>query len=460
MYFKQFKVEGLGCYSYLIGCPRAGVACVVDPERHVERYLATAQEQGMNITHIFDTHLHADHISGSRELARKTGAKTYLHHGVDSGYEHVPLKEGDRFAFGVAELEILETPGHTPNSVTLAVADTSRSKEPMLILTGDLLFVGDVGRPDLAGADMLGEQVKNLYHSLYKKLESFPEWVEVYPAHGEGSLCGKSMSPKPMTTLGFERKSNPLLNRMAFDTFREIMTRDFQVRPPNFAAIVEKNRRGPSLLETIPPLRRLTVDEVERAVERGAVLVDIRDSSAFGAAFIPGSLNIGLKPQSANWLGMIVDAEKALVIIADSGAEALDATRRFRRVGYDSIVGFLDSGVSDWASLGKPLDHLPQLTVLSLKHVLGKYSDHVLLDVRTDAEWEADHIERAVHKPISNLIREGIDIDTKRHVTAICGSGYRSNIAGSFLKSRGYEQVFSVIGGMTAWKNARRRKAV
>ncbi|MDP8247804.1 MAG: rhodanese-like domain-containing protein [Candidatus Tritonobacter lacicola] len=459
MFFQQFKVEGLGCYSYLIGCPKAGVACVVDPERHVDRYIDTARENGMRITHIFDTHIHADHITGSRELARRTGAKIHVHHNAGAAYDHIPLRDGDRFKFGVANLEIIETPGHTPNSVTIAVSDTSRSKDPMLLLTGDLLFVGDIGRPDLAGEDLLEEQVKNLYDSLYAKLARFPDGVEVYPAHGAGSLCGKGISPKPMTTLGFERRYNPLLNKMPFEKFREIMTAEFQLRPPNFMAIVDKNRKGPGLLESDPPVRRLSVDEVETRRDGGAVIVDVRDATSFGAAFIPGSLNIGLKPQSPNWLGMVVDAKNDLVLVADSREDALKAVRMFRRVGYDRITGFLDGGVAEWAAAGKPLKHLPQLTAQSLSHVLEKYHDHVLIDVRTEHEWASGHIKRAIHKPVGDLVKEGIDIDDKkRHITAICGSGYRSNIAGSFLKSQGYEHVFSVIGGMTAWKNAQRLK--
>ncbi|MDD5556542.1 MAG: rhodanese-like domain-containing protein [bacterium] len=456
MFFRQFRVEGLGCYSYLVGCPRAGVACVVDPERHVDRYLDAAREEGMRITHIFDTHLHADHVTGSLELARRTGAAIHVHPAVEAGYEHVPARGGDRFVLGAAEIEVVETPGHTPNSITLAVTDAARSREPMMLLTGDLLFVGDIGRPDLAGEDLLEEQVKNLYSSLYRTLSRFPDWVEVYPAHGEGSLCGKGMSAKPMTTLGFERRANPLLAGMPFEKFREIMTAEFQARPDNFAVMVEKNRKGPAPLEEAAAVRRLSADEVEAARKDGAVLVDLRDAEAFGAAFIPGSLNIGLRPQSPNWLGMVVEARERIVLIAHSDADAGAAVEQFRRVGYDGIIGSLDGGISDWAARGKPLDHLPQLSVFSLAHVLEKYPDHVLLDVRTDGEWESGRIEGAVHTPISALLKDGIEVDASRHVTAICNSGYRSNIAGSFLKARGFAHVFSVIGGMTAWENARR----
>ncbi len=458
MFFQQFKVEGLGCYSYLIGCPKEGVACVVDPERHIERYLDVAQENGLRITDVFDTHLHADHITGSRELAAQTGATIHVHPAVEAEYPHEPVSEGQRFRFGAAEIEIIETPGHTPNSVTLAVTDHARSDDVQALLTGDLLFVGDIGRPDLAGEDLLEQQVKNLYGSLYSKLSRFPDWTEVYPAHGEGSLCGKGMSSKPMTTLGFERRNNPLLNQMPFDEFHKLMTEGFQVRPDNFADMVEKNRKGPALLRDGAAFTRLAVVQVEQAVRNGVKLVDVRDQVAFGAAFLPGSINIGMRPNSVNWLGMVVDAASEIIVVADSEADAWKAAFRFRRAGYDKLIGYLADGVSGWAMQGKQLDHLPQLTVNSLKHVLATYSDHVVLDVRTDAEWQTGHIEGAVQRPVSDLIQHGTDQPKERHITAVCGSGYRSNIAGSFLKSLGYEHVFSLIGGMTAWNVATRTR--
>jgi len=456
MLFKQFKVDGLGCYSYLIGCPAHGTACVVDPERHVPHYIETAQENGLQITDVFDTHLHADHITGSAELAGRTGATIHVHPAIEADYPHEQVHEGQRFRFGAAELEVLETPGHTPNSVTLAVTDRGRSEEVFALLTGDLLFVGDVGRPDLAGEDQLEIQVRALYESLYMRLSRFPDWTEVYPAHGEGSLCGRGMSAKPMTTLGFERRNNPLMKGLPFEEFRRIMTTNFQVRPPNFAAIVDKNRLGPKLLSELVAFTELSTRQVENAVRQGARIVDTRTQTAFGAAFIPGSLNIGMTPSSVNWLGMVLDADNDIVIVADSTAVAREAAYQFRRVGYDRLIGYLGNGISSWALQGKSLNHLPQLTPASLKHVLGKYHDHVVLDVRTDAEWQTGHIEQALHVPISKLVKTGIDLDKQRHITTVCRSGYRSNIAGSFLKSLGYEHVFSLIGGMTAWDAAHR----
>ena len=458
MLFQQFKVDGLGCFSYLLGCPAAGTACVVDPERHVGRYLQAAQQNGVRIMHIFDTHLHADHITGSHELAALTGAKIHVHPGVEAGYPHQDMREGDRFRFGAAELEVIETFGHTPNSVSFAVTDHSRSKDVFALLTGDLLFVGDIGRPDLAGADLLEAQVRNLYDSLYVKLSRFPDWVEVYPAHGEGSLCGRGMSPKPVTTLGFERRNNPLLNNMPFERFHEIMTTGFQVRPDNFAVMVDKNRRGPASLAEAAPFNLLNVRQVEEALARGAKIVDTRVPSAFGAAHIRGSVNIGLTPLSVNWLGMVMPADTDLVIVADTPARAEEAAYLYRRAGYDRLIGYLGDGISGWAAQAKPLDHLPQLTPESLKVVFDKYPDHLVVDVRSDSEWNSGHIEQALHIPIGKIIAGNFELDKARHITVVCGSGYRGNIAGSILKSLGYPKVFSLIGGMTAWQASQKNR--
>ena len=453
MFFKQYKVQGLGCYSYMIGCPAEATACVVDPERHIQQYIDDAESNGLKITAIFDTHIHADHITGSAELACATGAPIYISHEADVKYPHNDLSEGDIFKFGSAELRVLETPGHTPNSVSFVITDLSRSADPFGILTGDLLFVGDIGRPDLAGENLLTQQVKNLYESLYIKLAKFPDWIEVYPAHGQGSLCGKGMSSKPMTTLGFERRNNKLLNNMPYNEFHKIMTSNFQTRPDNFITIVDKNSAGPKLIRQAEKFRPLTNNQTQREIDAGATLVDVRNQTSFGSAFIDSSINIGLSPNSVNWLGMFVPAEQSIVIIANSAQEAHEANHIFKRAGYDNIVGYVSDGLTSWASQARPLNHLPQLTVEGVKRVLEKYPDHVVIDVRSEDEFHADHIEAAINIPATTLVGQPIDIPKDKYITVVCASGYRSNIAGSFLKSQGYQHVYSLIGGMTAWKN-------
>jgi hydroxyacylglutathione hydrolase len=243
MYFKQITVPGLGCFSYVIGCPAAKAMAVVDPKRDVQDYLDIARDEGMKITHIIDTHIHADHLSGSQELRSYTRANIWIQENSPVAYEHQKLKEGSVIEIGNAKLEVLDTPGHTPHSISLLVTDKSRSGEPWMILTGDLLFVGDIGRPDLAGEEVLGEQVQNLYHSLYVKLAAFPDHLEVFPAHGMGSLCGRGMSSKTSSTLGFERRNNPMLQFKSFEDFRAEMSRGFPARPKSFSHIIRTNAR-------------------------------------------------------------------------------------------------------------------------------------------------------------------------------------------------------------------------
>jgi hydroxyacylglutathione hydrolase len=450
MLFKQFKVEGLCCLSYMIGCPLAGQAFVIDPKRDIADYLATADEHGVTITGIIDTHVHADHITGSQELRAATGADIYMEHAAGVTYAHKPLRDGDRIEIGKAVIDVLATPGHTPHAVTLAVTDRSRGETPELLLTGDLLFVGSIGRPDLAGGELLDEQIKNLYASLHEKLSAFPDLVEIYPAHGEGSLCGSGLSAKPSSTLGFERKHNHYLN-LSFGAFKFEMSTGLPVRPQNFTHIISQNKQGPRLLSSLKQPGRLAAAELKKAMADGCTIVDIREAAAFGGAHVPGSLNVGFSPQSPTWLGMVVDPSSKIALVASSVQEAEQAVAAFRRAGYDDICGY-HVGVGDWIGRGEDTGFLPQLSIHGLKRVLDKYANHIVLDVRREDEWQAGHIQGAVHVPLQRLIEQGVDLGFQEHISVICRSGYRSNIAASVLKSRGFEHVFSVIGGMAAWE--------
>ncbi|MCX8044807.1 MAG: MBL fold metallo-hydrolase [Desulfobacterota bacterium] len=452
MFFKQFKVEGLGCLSYMIGCPMAGQAIVVDPKRDIDDYLQTAAAYGMVITGIIDTHVHADHISGAQELKAATGAPIFISHAAGVPYDHKPLREGDRLVVGKAIIEVVATPGHTPHAVTLAVTDRARGETPQLLLTGDLLFVGSIGRPDLAGGELLDEQIANLYNSLHTKLSTFPDLVEIYPAHGEGSLCGSGISAKPSSTLGFERATNPYF-QLSFEEFKKTLTTSLPVRPKNFSHIIAQNRQGPELVRNLHIPQRLSVALIKQAIAEGALVIDIREAAAFGGAHIPGSINVGFSPQSPTWLGMVVDPGSRLIIIAASVSDAGQAIVGFRRAGYDGIVGY-HIGMNDWIFSGEQVGFLPQLSIHGLKQVLEKYGDHIVLDVRTPDEWEAGHIHGAVHVPLHELIEKGFDASKEAHISVICRTGYRANIAASLLKSRGYRHVYSVIGGMTAWERA------
>jgi len=438
----------------MIGCPQDGRVIVVDPKRDIKDYLVTAKQHKMKISHIIETHVHADHISGAMELQQATGAPIYIGAGSPVFYDQQPLNDGDTFTSGSVKIQIIATPGHTPHAISLAITDLSRGELPQMLLTGDLLFVGSIGRPDLAGNELLDEQIRNLYNSLYTKLSRFGDYVEIYPAHGEGSLCGAGLSAKPSSTLGYERHTNPYL-KLNREEFKKALQQNQPHRPQNFSSIIETNQHGAAIEEELPVPRQKNPAAIANYLQdpEQYALVDLREAAAFGGAHIPGSLNIGLSPNSATWMGNVVDTEKKIVLLADSQEQISRAIVSFRRVGYDQIIGYC-LGLSDWILSGRETGFLPQISVHALQKVLTKYGNHTVIDVRTPTEWQAGHLENATHLPLPQLIAEGINLDLNDHISVICGSGYRSNIAGSMLKTKGYTNIYSVIGGMTAWKMA------
>ncbi len=450
MFFQQFKVEGLGCLSYLVGCPAEGTAVVIDPKRDYEDYLITAEKNGLKITAIIDTHVHADHVSGALELSKRTGAVIYTGNDPEIEFQHSVLKEGDVLKFGNALLEIIETPGHTPHSLSVLIKDLARGDKPLMVLTGDLLFVGGIGRPDLAGKELLDEQIENLYKSLYDKILKLPDYVEVYPAHGEGSLCGAGLSSKPMSTIGYEKASNKILN-LSFNAFKRKISEKFPHTPKNFSYIIMSNKKGAAFVNNLPKLKHFTVSEIKDFINENGIIIDLRDAVSFGAAHISGSINIGLALNSVTWIGTVVAPENKILLLGNNIGDMEQAVTNFRRVGYDNIVGYV-IGLNSWILNGENTGFLPQISIHSLKHVMEKYHNHIVLDVRNSEEREAGYIENSIHLPLEKFFEEDFNIDFKEHISVICASGYRSNIAGSILKSKGYKNVYSVIGGMTAWK--------
>ena len=453
MYFKQITVEGLGCLSYLIGCPMAGTACVVDPKRDVQEYIDIARNNNMKITHIFETHIHADHVSGNMELQSRTGADIYLMEDTPAEYEYKPIGEGDVFELGNASLEIINTPGHTPHAISIMVTDKSRSNNPWLLLTGDCLFVGDIGRPDLAGKELIAQQAENLFDSLYNKIGNLPASLEVFPSHGEGSLCGKGMSAKSSSTIGFEKQNNPVLN-LSKDKFLKSITKSFPERPKSFSHIINTNMRGAPLLERCPITKDLSPSNVKAHLEKGVVLLDTRDTASFGGVHIPGSINIGFAKQTANWIGMVIEPEADLILLVTDEKAYDDMCIQLHRIGYDNIIGYLHGGIAGWQEEGYPINQLWQISTAKLHEKLSTGSYKHLLDVRTDSEWNMGHIKEAEHLPLTSVLRQVPNISGDDEIIAICGVGYRGNIAASFLQNQGFRHVHSLAGGMKAWINA------
>jgi len=453
MFFKQFVVDGMGCLSYLIGCPEGRVACVVDPKRDVQDYIEVARKHGMRITHVFETHIHADHVSGNLELRERTGAEILFMEGTPVEFPHREVREGERIRLGKVELRFLKTPGHTPHLMSILVTDLARDPEPWFVLTGDSLFVGDVGRPDLAGDELLEEQVKNLYHSLHEKLGRLPASTEIYPSHGEGSLCGRGMSSKPSSTIGFEKRANPVFS-LDWEEFHRQFTSNFPERPKSFTHIISTNRKGPPLLEKCPGSRYLSPRQVKERTEAGAVVLDTRDSAAFGGAHIPGSINIGLSEKAANWVGMVIGPQKELILVVHNERDFEEICTQLHRIGYDRIVGYLGGGITSWQEAGYPLGKLCQISALELKERMHGGYYQAVFDVRTSPEYQSGHIEGVEHLPLTRLLEEPPELPREDPILIICGSGYRGNIAASFLQGLGFKEVHSLAGGMKAWKAA------
>ena len=451
MYFKQFYLGCLAHASYLIGSE--GEAAVVDPRRDVEEYLAEAAAQGLRIRYVVETHLHADFVGGHRELAERTGAQVVFGAKAGAAFPHRPVRDGDEIRVGAVVLRFLETPGHTPESVSILVVDTAVSPAPKMVLTGDTLFIGDVGRPDLAGGRGLTPDAMAgmLYDSLHGKLLKLPDDVLVYPAHGAGSLCGRNISTDTWSTIGEQRRSNYALQPMARDAFIGMMTADLPELPPYFAMDVEMNRGGaPPLTDHSPP-PALSPEAVRKAAQAGAMLLDVRASAAYGAGHLPGSLNVGLGGQFASWAGTLVPAGRLIVVIADDEAGAHEAVVRLARVGLEAVAGYLDGGVAAWNRAGLPLVARAQITVDELAARRREGADLQVVDVRRKGEYAAGHVPGARHLPLDRLERDVAQLDRLRPTAAICAGGYRSSTATSLLERHGFAELVNVIGGTSAW---------
>ncbi|MBI1741340.1 MAG: MBL fold metallo-hydrolase [Candidatus Koribacter versatilis] len=451
MYFEQFYLSCLAHASYLIGSE--GEAAVVDPQRDVDLYLETAEEQGLKIRHVFETHLHADFVSGHKELAARTGARIYIGAQAHAEFPHVPLRDGFEVKMGSVRIRIFETPGHTPESVCLVVADEEQSSEPWGVLTGDTLFIGDVGRPDLSTTYTPQQLAGLLYDSLHQKLLRLPDSVLVYPAHGAGSLCGRSMRAERSSTIGTERLTNYALQIPSRDEFIRQLTTNLPARPGYFFADAEINRSGAAPLTDRPPLPAFTPAEVQTLLGQKANVVDVRSPEQFAAGHIPSSINIALSGQFASWAGTILGLGSKPVLVAETDAQVEEASMRLARVGIEDVRGYLAGGVPAWQKAGLPLVSTRQISAQELDQKLREGSVRVL-DVRRDAEWQAGHIAQAQSRALDTFPQGLPALDGGQRVAVHCKSGYRSMIACSLLERAGHGNVINVIGGFDAWQAA------
>jgi len=458
MILKQFYLNCLAHASYLIGDEQTHTAAVVDPQRDVDQYLAFAAEHGLRIGHVFLTHLHADFIAGHLELRDRAGAAIYLGAAAKAEYAFIPLHDGDVVELGRVQLKALETPGHTAESISLVVYDLDRSEsEPQAVLTGDTLFVGDVGRPDLRVA--LGWSASDLggllYESLRNKLLTLPDSASVYPAHGAGSLCGKALSKETVSTIGEQRRSNYALQPMSKTAFVELVTADQPDAPSyfNYDAVLNSKER-PTLDETLERIGALTLEQVLALQAVGAQVLDTRDPAEFAAAHLSGSVNIGLGGQYATWAGTVLSKDQPIVIIADPGREH-EAAMRLGRIGFDQVVGYLEDGLHSIASrpdLTMTTERVSAQVAADRVAAASRERAPVLVDVRAPGERQQKRIPGSVGIPLNHLVERLSELPSDRPLLVHCAGGYRSSIAASLLQRHGFTQVGEIAGGIAAWE--------
>ena len=451
MYFEQFYLGCLAHASYLLASE--GEAVVVDPQRDVELYLTAAAQQGVPIRHIFESHLHADFVSGHKELAARTGARIYIGAKAGATFPHVPVRDGFELKFGKASIRVLETPGHTPESICLVVTDEEKSRAPWAVLTGDTLFIGDVGRPDLSPRHTPAELAGLLYHSLHNKLLTLSDDVLVYPAHGAGSLCGKNMRAERSSTIGTERLTNYALQIKSREEFVAQLTSNLPARPEYFLKDAEINRAGAAALSDLPPLRAIAPSEWNTMLNQGEIALDVRPGDEFAAGHVPGSVNIALSGQFASWAATVLGLSAHTVLIAGSPSQLEEARMRLARVGIEVLDGYLDGGVAAWKQAGFAAATISQITVGELSARVKAYTVQVL-DVRREPEWDAAHIENATWWPLDNFRVSPPELDHDAPIAIHCKSGYRSMIASSLLQRAGFKHVIDVSGGFDAWQQA------
>ncbi len=459
MYFEQFYLTCLAHASYMIGSE--GEAAVVDPQRDVDIYLKAAAEQNLKIQHIFETHLHADFVSGHKELAARTGAKIYIGAQAGAGFPHVPLTDGFEMKMGAVQIRALETPGHTPESVCLVITDQEKSSEnapvqPCAVLTGDTLFIGDVGRPDLARSHTPQQLAGLLYDSLHQKLLALPDTVKVYPAHGAGSLCGRAMRAERSSTIGMERLTNYALQIPSREEFIAQLTTNLPARPEYFLEDAEINRSGAATLTELPPLPALTPAEVQALLQQNANVLDVRPGEEFAAGHVPGSIGIALSGQFASLAGGILGIHSKPVLVGGDDAQVEEARLRLARVGIEDLRGYLAGGVEAWQKAGLPVAKTAQISVQELNDKLqdGSLLAADVIDVRREGEWQAGHIPEVECRALDTFPQALPAVDGERPVAVHCKSGYRSMIACSLLERAGHRNVINVVGGFDAWHAA------
>jgi hydroxyacylglutathione hydrolase len=464
MFLKRFFEPSLAQASYLIGCPGAGAAIVIDPNRDIDQYITAAEAEGVKVTHVTETHIHADYVSGSRELASRTGAQLYLSDEGDADWKYgfaaaagaTLIRDGDRITVGSVFIDVVHTPGHTPEHVSFLVTDSAGASEPIAVASGDFIFVGDVGRPDLLekAANIKGTMevgARMLYASL-RTFDAQPDWLQVWPGHGAGSSCGKGISAIPHSTLGYERRFNWAFQVKSEAEFVDAVLAGQPEPPTYFAEMKRVNKVGPRILHGFPRPELLQVGSLETALASGMLVVDTRPAAAFAAGHVPGTINIPLNGSFTTWAGWLVPYTRDFHLIVDDRPGSIDAAvRHLAMIGLDRVAGHFDSGVIDaWAAGERPLETVPQVTAKDLQASLRHHAV-TLIDVRNQSEWDAGFIPGAHHIQLGTLAGRIADIPRDKPIVVQCAAGARSSIGASVLQAHGVENVINLVGGYGAW---------
>jgi len=448
--FERLSDEGLAQSSYLIACERTRMAAVVDPRRDIDAYTSTAIRHGLTLAYAIETHIHADFVSGARELAG-LGARVIAGPGAALRFPFQEAKHGEFLRLGDISIEVLHTPGHTPEHISLLVREPD---QPARIFTGDTLFVGAVGRPDLLGADQAPPLAGQLYDSLFGTLLALDDAVEVYPGHGAGSLCGSGIGTALHSTIGQERRFNPLLQQSSRAAFVSAVLDDLPETPPYFPRMKGVNRNGPVvrvLGKGVPPPSALDARDATALVEDGAFVIDLRSPEAFGAGHPSGAMNIGFGPRIGYWAGWLVPPATPLVLLGSDPGHAAVATRQLVRLGFDDVVGYVDGGFDAWRAAGGHITHIELISARELRDRLQRRERLTLVDVRTSQEWLGGHIDEAISIPVGDLPRRAGELRGPNVVATVCETGYRSSLASSLLVRAGV-QVVNVSDGTAAYR--------
>ena len=457
MFLHRVVVEGLAHHSFVVACGRTREAAVIDPRRDVDVYLEIARQHGLHLVYAIETHIHADFVSGARELAQSS-VRTICGPGSSLQFDAHEVIDGEVLGLGDLRLQFLHTPGHTPEHIAVLVESAG---EPARVFTGDALFVGAVGRPDLLGEAVMRQLAYDLHTTLFDKLLALSDDVEVHPAHGAGSLCGKGIAHEPSSTIGAERQFNPMLRHRDRETFVRAVLEDRPETPPYFPRMKRTNHDGPPVLGLaagVPDVRPLSAAEAASLVKEGALLVDTRQAQAFGEGHPQGAINLGFGPKLGYWAGWVLPEGARVVLLVEHASHSNEVTRQLLRVGYENLAGYIDGGFAAWRNAGGPVRQVPQISAPELLERAGAPAGLQVVDVRTASEWQTGHLPGAIHVPVGAIADRADEIARtagRKTVATVCERGYRASLAASLLARAGVPDVVNVTGGMAAVRSVR-----